>query len=405
MTCRYHRRCFHRHCLARLCLPGLCLAVAATLPVTSDGFAFEVIGATWKAGSADFWVNPNFPPPDAGDPPDDWTERQVQALRCGARAWTNHTGGDFDFQYRGETDIAKVSADDENVVFYSDQDSNDALATTFFFKISATETMVAFDLVFWKSFEGKDNKWVLGREAEADEFDIWGTATHEFGHALGLGHSDAGPVSEDSGAVMYRVLDGRGNPLRRLREDDVAGLRALYGPREGASTLPTVESVDPPKQIAATDTDYHVRGENFTWASDTIVDLGEVVTKFRIQDCECLIIEELPRNLSGETDVTVTNGLGSATLRDGFCFLPIFLRGDSDRDAVLSVSDPVRLLFYLFVNGEPLPCPDAADADDNGELETADVLRVLLYLFLGGPPPESPFPKSGADETEDGLEC
>lgn len=71
--------------------------------------------------------------------------------------------------------------------------------------------------------------------------------------------------------------------------------------------------------------------------------------------------------------------------------------GDLDQDARLNVSDPVRLLRYLFGAIEPgsadLPCVGdeanlaVADANGDGRLDIADPIHLLRYLFLGGPEP------------------
>jgi hypothetical protein len=62
------------------------------------------------------------------------------------------------------------------------------------------------------------------------------------------------------------------------------------------------------------------------------------------------------------------------------------------------------ILGSLFL-GEGAPsCPDAADADDSGLLDLSDPVRVLLYLFLGGEPAAAPGPRDcGEDPSPDGL--
>jgi plastocyanin len=82
-----------------------------------------------------------------------------------------------------------------------------------------------------------------------------------------------------------------------------------------------------------------------------------------------------------------------------------FLRGDANADGLVDLSDAIGVLFVLFEGaGEP-PCPDALDADDDGILGMADASAILEHLFLGGPPPPRPYPRPGADRTEDGLRC
>src|SRR5690606_2516040 len=81
-----------------------------------------------------------------------------------------------------------------------------------------------------------------------------------------------------------------------------------------------------------------------------------------------------------------------------------FLRGDADGSAVLSVTDAVTILGYLF-RSEPLVCEDAADLDDDGEIGIPDAIHLLEWLFRAGTPPASPFPAPGPDPSADSLVC
>ena len=82
-----------------------------------------------------------------------------------------------------------------------------------------------------------------------------------------------------------------------------------------------------------------------------------------------------------------------------------FVRGDTNRDSEINLSDPLHLLNHLFLGGARPPCRDAADSDDDGALNLADAVYVLNFLFLGGEPPQPPFPQAGTDPTADALPC
>ena len=83
-----------------------------------------------------------------------------------------------------------------------------------------------------------------------------------------------------------------------------------------------------------------------------------------------------------------------------------FVRGDSNGDSMVDISDAVATLNYLFVGeGHTIPCEDAADVNDDGALNITDPVYVLSYLFQGGLPPREPFPEEGVDETGDRLRC
>jgi matrix metalloproteinase-3 (stromelysin 1) len=61
--------------------------------------------------------------------------------------------------------------------------------------------------------------------------DIFGAATHEIGHALGMDHSD------DPTAVMYWIFQRFSGPgTGHLTADDIAGVQSIYGPGVGSVT-------------------------------------------------------------------------------------------------------------------------------------------------------------------------
>ena len=82
-----------------------------------------------------------------------------------------------------------------------------------------------------------------------------------------------------------------------------------------------------------------------------------------------------------------------------------FLRGDSNGDGQVDVSDPVFILQELFGGGAQNCCADAGDANDDGNQNVADCISLLGYIFLAQPPPAAPFPDCGPDPTDDALEC
>ncbi|MBI4603010.1 MAG: hypothetical protein HY721_13715 [Planctomycetes bacterium] len=83
-----------------------------------------------------------------------------------------------------------------------------------------------------------------------------------------------------------------------------------------------------------------------------------------------------------------------------------FVRGDSNGDGAVDLSDALSTLGYLFL-GAPRPaCYDAADADDSGRIDIGDPMLTLTVLFLGnGKTIPQPFPAEGEDPTPDRLGC
>lgn len=67
---------------------------------------------------------------------------------------------------------------------------------------------------------------------------------------------------------------------------------------------------------------------------------------------------------------------------------PAFITGNVNGDTVVSVSDVVYLVNYLFKGGPvPLPVVQAGDANCNGKVTISDAVYLINYLFKGGLPP------------------
>uniref|UniRef100_A0A4W6E4U0 interstitial collagenase n=1 Tax=Lates calcarifer TaxID=8187 RepID=A0A4W6E4U0_LATCA len=102
----------------------------------------------------------------------------------------------------------------------------------------------------------------IGGDAHFDEdenftfrYVLFMVAAHEFGHSLGLSHSD------DPGALMYPVYTYRNPDTFILPRDDVRGIQSLYDPQQPKPTAPTTpDACDSTMVLDAVTT---LRGEMF----------------------------------------------------------------------------------------------------------------------------------------------
>ncbi len=196
------------------------------------------LGMAWPGTSpvVPYWLSStllaNLPAAGQGDPAE-----ALQFIHNGATMWSDHAGADFRFSYAGMTAVNAVADDGVNAVIFRPTSCPYAAGCLAACTLHASGGVIhGFDIEFFASANGSSTPllWsalgpgVLRR-------DIWGFAAHEFGHALGLGHSAV------SAATMAQ--NGAGYIQRSLDADDLAGAQALYGVRAAGSPGAIVQSV------------------------------------------------------------------------------------------------------------------------------------------------------------------
>ena len=109
--------------------------------------------------------------------------------------------------------------------------------------------------------------------------------------------------------------------------------------------------------------------------------------------------------MTRDTGFTPT-GLGPAESEvEGVDSTPTFVRGDSNGDGFLEISDAIATVLHLFVGASALECEDHGDFDDNGQLQVTDAIATLAFLFQEGVAPRAPYPDAGLDGTPDPFDC
>ncbi len=127
----------------------------------------------------------------------------------------------FGSWYRGLSSQTTTTYDGINLVLFRNASSGNAIATTYWW--SSGSRIVDADIVFWdEAF-----RFFAGSSGCSSGFYIEDIAAHEFGHALGLGHSTS------ASATMYPSVSSCNAGNRTLDADDIAGARALYPPQSG----------------------------------------------------------------------------------------------------------------------------------------------------------------------------
>ncbi|HEY8475665.1 MAG TPA: matrixin family metalloprotease, partial [Chloroflexota bacterium] len=190
-------------------------------------------GWWWPERSVGWRYNPTGAPPGLSG--------HASAVAAGAETWSS-AGADFTFTGGGQssagTGACHSTLDGENTVGWAPQPGSVLAVTCTWYEMGGSpRPAIEFDMEIDPEWE-----WTTGSPVRVD---LESVAVHEFGHALGLAHS------QDSSAVMYASYS-EGSVKRELTEDDLAGLYALYGttgeptPTNTPTPTPTPTATPPP---------------------------------------------------------------------------------------------------------------------------------------------------------------
>jgi hypothetical protein len=185
-------------------------AAALTTLLSIDSGAYVPSGPTWTQPQVPYVVNTaNL------DLPGSAVESSV---RYGADAWHVQAGAGFQFLFAGQTTLSTTTNDGVNLVVFRNASNGSAIATAYWW--SSGSRILDADIIFWDGAF----RFFSGTAGCSGGFYIEDIAAHEFGHALGLGHSAS------TSATMYFSTSSCNTANRSLDADDIAGVRALYPP-------------------------------------------------------------------------------------------------------------------------------------------------------------------------------
>jgi hypothetical protein len=220
-----------------LVLPAGAAALGALLLTPTQAVGWSVLGGDLLISERDFRIYNNFTDPAANnnltpDPNFPGYDGAELAIWKGCIEWNSerHGTGEGDPHQPGGLGSGKANFD---AVFQGNANGPGTIAANVFSETSGslpgvlavTETLfstgwrIRFYAEPWNWKDGP-NEVAGGQNAQ----DIQGIACHEYGHALGLGHS------ADSQATMYpSAIGSGGTDGRSINSDDKAGVQFIYG--------------------------------------------------------------------------------------------------------------------------------------------------------------------------------
>jgi matrix metalloproteinase-14 (membrane-inserted) len=197
----------------------LAITLATSVVLSRDTIVAYTASGSWNRSEVVYHVNPlNLDLPEAA------VEAGVSA---GASVWADQSLASFAFTYGGRSAQTANTNDGLNLVVFRNSAGSGAIATTYWW--SNSSGIIDADIVFWDAAY----RFFSGTSGCSGGFYIEDIAAHEFGHALGLGHSAI------TSATMYPSTSSCNQRNRTLDADDIAGVQALYPPRATPPAPPT----------------------------------------------------------------------------------------------------------------------------------------------------------------------
>lgn len=226
-------------------LAGLGLAAALLLPA-QQAPAFSKIGGALGVGQRDVRLFNNFADGVAnnnvrGFPDFPFALGAEQAVWKGASEWGTHarsSSGDLSQSQigNGTANFDPFWQGNSNGVGGTNDNIVSAISSCGGSTLAFTETPISNG---WRIRFCDNRTWADGpANIGVNTFDLQGVMAHEYGHALGLGHSTVG------GATMWPSIGSGAESERSIEPDDVDGMLCVYGSLSGSRPAVTAVLVD-----------------------------------------------------------------------------------------------------------------------------------------------------------------
>jgi hypothetical protein len=201
--------------------------IAATLVAVAGAVGHPtayVTHGSWAAQQVAYYINPVNS--------DVSQQAAIAAIQTGADAWSLQSNADVQLYYAGLTSSTTLANNGRNEIFFRNEANGSIIASTYWW-YDGSGHIVDADMVFYDG----GIKFFTGSSGCSGSYAgyIEDTATHEFGHALGLRHSAV------TTATMYATITWCSQGGRSLDADDREGIEAIY-PAGSTSTPPAAPS-------------------------------------------------------------------------------------------------------------------------------------------------------------------
>ena len=310
--------------LYRFGLPVVALSAAASLlTFTPESEGFSTLGFQLGINQRDFRIFNNFTDASANDnqnPHSQWPGFQGATMSiwkaCVEWNSTLHGNGNgdphqhadlgsgganFDASFQGEA--SGVGGINDNIHSELSGSSGGVLAFT------ESPGSNGWRIRYYSGWT-----WADGPGAQiGNRIDLQGVACHEYGHALGLGHSNV------NGTTMFASISGNGVNQRSIENDDKSGVQAVYGIASASKPVITDLTVSG-NTVTVTGTGFTATN-NRLWFTNNGGD-GTALKVTGLNSNGTTLTATIPSG-AGPGDVIVRNGnTGGASLSNSWPFDP-----------------------------------------------------------------------------------
>jgi len=189
--------------------------------------AYTTLGHKWTVQQVPYYINPanKYMSETAA----------LSAIQAAASNWAAQSNANILLYYMGRTSGASISANGKNEVFFRDESNSGMYGQTYVWW-DGSGTLIETDTVFYTA---SYTFLADGAACPGGALYLQDAATHELGHALGLGHSSV------STATMNPYMNACTTSFRTLDGDDLAGIESLYPAGGVSNSAPSVTITSP----------------------------------------------------------------------------------------------------------------------------------------------------------------